>query len=92
MPRSTTSPRVLWQPAWCSSCERSHCSGDTSSTSTGQVPDITATATCADLAGNIGAATYPADVGKTAPSVAPSTSPVATTSGRNNTHETMVWN
>jgi hypothetical protein len=52
----------------------------------------TLNATCKDLAGNEGQASYTVHVDKTAPSASPSVSPAANAAGWNNTNVTVNWN
>ena len=53
---------------------------------------VTVNATCRDLAGNIGTATYSVRIDPTAPTANPSQSPVANAAGWNNTDVTVNWN
>lgn len=63
----------------------------TSSVSSGSAT-ITLTATCKDLAGNVGSATYQVRVDPTAPTANPSQSPAANGAGWNNSDVTVNWN
>lgn len=63
----------------------------TSSVSSGS-GTINLTATCKDLAGNTGTATYQVRVDPTAPTANPSQSPAANDAGWNNTDVTVNWN
>ena len=67
-------------PAYCSA----------SSTSSGQ-GTITLTASCDDLAGNAGIASYTVNVDKTAPTAFPRLAPVANVAGWNATDVTVTW-
>ena len=63
----------------------------TSSVSSGS-GTINLSATCKDLAGNTGTATYQVKVDPTAPTANPSQSPAANGAGWNNTDVTVNWN
>ncbi len=63
----------------------------TSSVSSGS-GTINLSATCKDLAGNVGTATYQVRVDPTAPTANPSQSPAANAAGWNNTDVTVNWN
>jgi hypothetical protein len=53
---------------------------------------VTVTATCRDLAGNLGSATYQVRIDPTAPTAHPSQSPPANAAGWNNGPVTVNWN
>ncbi|MFN8440647.1 MAG: calcium-binding protein [Caldilineaceae bacterium] len=53
---------------------------------------VTVTATCKDLAGNTGTASYSVRIDPTAPNANPSQSPAANGAGWNNTDVTVNWN
>jgi hypothetical protein len=63
----------------------------TSSTSSGE-GEIKLSATCKDLAGNIGSADYTVNVDKTAPEASPAQDPAANANGWNNSDVTVTWN
>ena len=63
----------------------------TSSTSSGE-GELTLTASCRDLVGNVGNASYTVKVDKLAPTSNPVQSPVANGAGWNNTDVTINWN
>ncbi|MEZ4713427.1 MAG: glycine-rich protein [Caldilineaceae bacterium] len=63
----------------------------TSSVASGSAT-VTVTATCKDLAGNTGTASYSVRIDPTAPTANPSQSPAANGAGWNNTDVTVDWN
>ena len=78
-----------WSDGTGSGIDPAHCIP--SSTSSGDGPS-TLTATCEDLAGNIGTASYSVNIDKTAPVAAPTQSPPANANGWNTRDVTVDWN
>ena len=76
-------------PAGGSGIEPASCT--TSSTSSGE-GTITLSATCQDVAGNVGTASYTVKVDKAAPTAAPSALPAANGAGWNRGNVTVSWN
>ena len=64
----------------------------TSSTSSGTGNAVTVSATCKDLEGNTGSASYVVKVDTLAPVSSPSASPAANSFGWNNSDVTVAWN
>jgi len=78
-----------WTDSGGSGIDAANCT--TSSVSSGS-GTINLSATCKDLAGNTGTATYQVRVDPTAPTANPSQSPAANGAGWNNTNVTVNWN
>jgi hypothetical protein len=79
-----------WSDAGGSGINPANC--QMSTTSTGEGTGLVLTASCSDLAGNVGNATYTVSVDKSRPAAAPTQSPGANGNGWNNSPVTVTWN
>jgi hypothetical protein len=73
-----------------SGIDEDNCQMTTLVTDEGEHMEVTAT--CYDLAGNMGSATYYVSIDKTAPAANPTQDPAANVNGWNNTEVTITWN
>ncbi|MGH3025264.1 MAG: hypothetical protein ACRDLR_02315, partial [Gaiellaceae bacterium] len=78
-----------WSDSGGSGIDTSNCTNSTTSSGEGT---LTLSATCADLAGNLGTATDTVNVDKTPPADSPVVSPAPNGAGWNNSDVTVDWN
>lgn len=79
-----------WSDTGGSGIDPSNCQSST--TSTGEGAGLVLSASCTDLAGNVGNATYTINVDKTRPTASPTRLPAPNGNGWNNSPVSVTWN